>query len=257
MQGSDPELDPNELILPAVNGTLGILKSALGSSSVKRVVVTSSVTAAWQPVHKYTPITYSEDDWNDFSIKLVEEKGKDAPPFLKYAASKTLAEKAAWAFVKEQNAKFDLVTILPGHIWGRIISETTADIQGSNRTLLNPLKSAALANKTPQSAKAEWYPVDIRDVSKHHVEALLVPAAGGERLLSIASTVSTQDTINLINQNPIEGIIVPQSESLGDWKPEVEISREKIQRILGIEFYPMAETVRETVIAATEVGWKQ
>lgn len=132
--GSDPELDPAKLIGPALDGTLSILRSAL-NSSVKRVVITSSVAAVFQTIHKYTPIVYTEvsvqpmhheeyhsrihqNDWNEQSIEVVEAKGKNAPIFTKYSASKTLAEKAAWNFVKEQQPQFDLVTILPGFVWG-------------------------------------------------------------------------------------------------------------------------------------------
>lgn len=35
--------------------------------------------------------------------------------------------------------------------------------------------------------------VDARDISKQHVQALLVPDAGGERFLSAAISISPQD----------------------------------------------------------------
>ncbi|KIM31833.1 hypothetical protein M408DRAFT_239176 [Serendipita vermifera MAFF 305830] len=255
--GSDPDLDPQRLIGPAVDGTLSILRSAINSTNVKRVVVTSSVTTAWQAVPKYTPIVYNENDWNEQAVELVKAKGKEAPPFIKYAASKVLAEQAAWNFMKENNPNFDLVTILPGYVWGKILGGTAADIKGSNARLLNLLKSSTLANRTPEAMKAEWPIVDARDVSSHHVQALTAENAGGERLLSVAATISTQDAINLINANPIEGIVLPQSETLGDWIPNAEIANEKIQKVLEVTFRPVADTVRETVVGAIEAGWKQ
>jgi hypothetical protein len=61
------------------------------SSSVQRVVVTSSVAAITRPVDHQT--TLSEKDWNEISTQEVESKGKDAAGIHKYRASKTLAER--------------------------------------------------------------------------------------------------------------------------------------------------------------------
>lgn len=63
--------------------------------------------------------------------------------------------------------------------------------------------------------------------------------------------------VNYLNGDPIEGITLPQSESLGDWKPNAEISNEKIREKLGATFRPVADTVRATVLGALEVGWTQ
>lgn len=102
-----------ELIVPAVNGTVGILQSAMKYGcvtefissiesyvyrrsihrrpSVKRIVVTSSCAAVQEIDPK--PRVFSELDWNNQSVRAVEENGRDALPGVKYRASKTLAEK--------------------------------------------------------------------------------------------------------------------------------------------------------------------
>ncbi len=61
------------------------------SSSVQRIVVTSSCASVLHVSPE--PKVFSEVDWNEQSIKEVEEQGKDAPGIAKYRASKTLAEK--------------------------------------------------------------------------------------------------------------------------------------------------------------------
>lgn len=61
------------------------------SQSVKRVVVTSSGAAILRD--SPTPSTFSELDWNEQSLEIVKEKGREAPNMMKYRASKTLAEK--------------------------------------------------------------------------------------------------------------------------------------------------------------------
>lgn len=82
-----------ELIVPAVKGTVGILQSALkyGSSSLKRIVITSSCAAVMTV--KTTPDVFSESNWNDGAIEQVKAEGKNAPGIAKYRASKTLAER--------------------------------------------------------------------------------------------------------------------------------------------------------------------
>ena len=96
------------MIKPAVEGTLAALKGAQ-KHKAKRVVVTSSVAAIWKTSdEKQTHFTH--DDWTDATSKRVGA----------YEKSKTLAEKAAWDFVKAlpDDEKFELVCINPGLVLG-------------------------------------------------------------------------------------------------------------------------------------------
>ncbi|QRW06157.1 3-beta hydroxysteroid dehydrogenase/isomerase family protein [Ceratobasidium sp. AG-Ba] len=88
--------DPKELINPAVNGTLGVLKSIeKHAPQIRRVIYTSSTATIVDP-SKPPGTIYTDDDWNTYSLEQVEKKGKDAGNDM-YRASKILAEKAAWA----------------------------------------------------------------------------------------------------------------------------------------------------------------
>lgn len=73
-----------------------------------------------------------------------------------------------------------------------IISETTAEIKGSNRRLFGPLKKAALEARQPKDYLEEISIVDIRDTADHHILALTKPEAGGERFIINAATVTYQ-----------------------------------------------------------------
>lgn len=76
--------DPQELFVPAVNGTLGVLKSIKKNNpKVVRVVITSSVAAIMSSNIK-PPHTFTEKDWNDVSIAACEKDGKNAPASDKY-----------------------------------------------------------------------------------------------------------------------------------------------------------------------------
>ncbi|KAJ3519349.1 hypothetical protein NMY22_g13245 [Coprinellus aureogranulatus] len=73
-QGSD---DPDDFINPAVNGTLGVLRSALKhGQSVKRIVITSSCAAI--VTNQPEPGVWGEEDWNDAALKQLEAEGRNA-----------------------------------------------------------------------------------------------------------------------------------------------------------------------------------
>jgi dihydroflavonol-4-reductase len=99
--------DENELIRPAVEGTLNVLKAAF-AEKVKRVVTTSSTVAIIG--YKHEPREYKDIEWADLATSAA------------YGKSKTMAEKAAWDFVAEKqksNEKcFELATVLPGWVLG-------------------------------------------------------------------------------------------------------------------------------------------
>ncbi|KAG5351733.1 hypothetical protein C0989_005134 [Termitomyces sp. Mn162] len=108
----------NELLEPAVNGTVSILKSALAyGQEIKRVVVISSAAAVSDfSVYKLL----NEDDWNEPSIKEIKEKGADAAGYVKYFASKTAAERVVGGqtedFLKTGLAFIDVRDVAQAHV---------------------------------------------------------------------------------------------------------------------------------------------
>ncbi|RYD95421.1 MAG: NAD-dependent epimerase/dehydratase family protein, partial [Sphingomonadales bacterium] len=79
--------DEQELIRPAVEGTLRVLRAAR-DAGVKRVVLTSSFAAIGYG-HGERSAAFTEADWTDVNGPAVQ-------PYMK---SKTLAERAAWDFI--------------------------------------------------------------------------------------------------------------------------------------------------------------
>lgn len=86
---------------------------ACRASKVKRIVITSSLisVAGVQDIDFPDDGVFTEENWTD----VTSPGGKQA-----YAKSKTLAEKAAWDYLKElpEDEKFEVVTINPGFIVG-------------------------------------------------------------------------------------------------------------------------------------------
>lgn len=108
-----PERQHDELIVPAVNATLRALEAAKKSSSVKRVVITSSAVAII-PASILLP---SEAPPSGRIVTGDDRVREDQPPFpaafAAYVASKVAALNASDKFMKEQKPAFDVVNVMP------------------------------------------------------------------------------------------------------------------------------------------------
>jgi hypothetical protein len=65
--------------------------------------------------------------------------------------------------------------------------------------------------------------------------------------------------VNILNANPVQGITVPKGkpELLDGWVPKATFSNQLSRQLFGVDYRPMEDTVRNTVIHALEVGWHQ
>ena len=157
--------DENELIKPAVDGTLRALKAAK-KAGIKRVVLTSSTVA--MSGGKKGLIKLNEDSWTDVNAKNVTA----------YFKSKTLAEKSAWDFIKNQtgDAKLELVVVNPGPIYGPTLT-------GNLATEAMDFFKKLITGKVPMLPKAYSVMSDVRDVAAIHVAALENEKANGKRFI--------------------------------------------------------------------------
>ncbi|KAF3533916.1 hypothetical protein DY000_02041542 [Brassica cretica] len=107
----DPEKD---MINPAIQGVINVLKSCLNSNSVKRVIYTSSAAAVSINNLSGPGLVMTEENWSDIDFLR-----KEKPFNWAYPISKVLAEKAAYQFAQENN--IDLVTVVPALIAGNTL----------------------------------------------------------------------------------------------------------------------------------------
>ena len=157
--------DENALIRPAVDGTLRALKAAK-KAGVKRVVITSS-TAAMQGGQAGL-IMINQNSWTDL----------EAENLTAYFKSKTLAEKHAWEFIRDQtgDTKLELVVINPGPIYGPTL---TGNLTGESMVFFQKL----ITGKVPMLPRASSVMSDVRDVAAIHVAALENEKANGKRFI--------------------------------------------------------------------------
>lgn len=98
--------DENQLIRPALRGTMIILKACV-DAGVKRVVLTGSCSSIFGDRFEENRV-YTEKDWPYFRRLKA------------YSKSKVAAERAAWEFVKEREVKnlscFQLAVVNPGYV---------------------------------------------------------------------------------------------------------------------------------------------
>ncbi|MEU8896722.1 aldehyde reductase [Nocardia sp. NPDC048505] len=163
-----PPADERELIGPAVEGTLRVLRAAAAAGTVRRVVLTSSI-AAIAHGHARHDVIRTEADWS-----VVAESAA-------YQKSKTLAERAAWDFVAAEQP-FELVAVNPGMVLGPLQSATATS------TSHEPVRRL-LAGAVPGAPRVGWATVDVRDLAVLHRLALEQPAAAGNRYIAAGEHV--------------------------------------------------------------------
>jgi dihydroflavonol-4-reductase len=157
--------DPDELIVPARDGALRVLRAAL-DAGVERVVMTSSIAAIRSNRESSETAPYTEDDWTD---------GNDTAR-TPYVRSKTLAEQAAWELVRSANAEQRLAVVNPGAIIGPALSnDHSYSLQAVQRLVEGDM---------PAVPRLGFTFVDVRDVADLHTRAMTQQQAGGERFIA-------------------------------------------------------------------------
>ncbi|KAI9057802.1 NAD-P-binding protein [Trametes sanguinea] len=250
--------DPQAAIEPAVKGTLSILQSALETSSVKRVVLASSISAIASG-SICAPRAYTEEDWNDQAVQLTEEKGRDAPGLIKYEASKTLAERAAWDFMERHRevASFDLCVVNPSLVFGPLVDDTLP----SPATLpVTPamMYNALFARPRPAERTLKCFnSVDVRDVTEILTKSLETREAGGQRIIANAHVCTWEDWL-IANERlgllPGLDRVSPEEAS----KPcplNPFFVNDKSKQMFGITYRGIEETLKDTVADWKARGW--
>lgn len=155
----------DDLIIPAREGALRVLRAAR-EAGVKRVVLTSSFAAIGYGKIPQRP--FDETDWTDITN----------PHLGAYAKSKTIAERAAWDYVAQENGAIELSVVNPVGVFGPALAPDTST------SIL--LVQRLMEGSVPGCPKLWFGAVDVRDVADLHMRCMTDPAAKGERFLATA-----------------------------------------------------------------------
>ncbi len=172
-----------ELVRPAVDGTLHVLKAAV-KNGVKRVVLTSSSGAIMygkkkEERHK----TFDEKDWTDTG------NVKDSTPYFR---SKTLAEKAAWDFIEGQDPETELSTVCPGAILGPVLENDF----GTSANIVIKIMDGS----TPAVPNIGFDMVDVRSVAALLIKVMESPKAANQRYVGSAGFMRFKEVAQILKQ---------------------------------------------------------
>jgi dihydroflavonol-4-reductase len=175
--------DDDYFVKPAVAGVKRAFKFAK-KHNIKKVVLTSSVAAIFESDEdkKY----YDENDWSDPKSHKINS----------YSKSKTLAEKAAWDFIKENKDPFELAVVNPALVIGPSL---TGDLGESNKAI-----EMVVTGKMPVAIPLQFGFVDVRDVATAHILAMQNPLSNGERFALSERDLWYKDIAQLLSENGFE-----------------------------------------------------
>lgn len=253
LQAKDPQ---REIVDVAVHGTRNVLESANRASTVRRVVLTSSVAAVMSDDQPADHV-FTEADWNRTARLSVD------PYFL----AKTLAERAAWAYHETLPAdeRFALVALNPAVVMGPL--HTRAHNRSSPNTLRDLMRG-----KMPACPRLHMGLVDVRDVADAHARALENPEAHGRYLLQadglwlrdMARTLKAHYPQYKIPTRQMPDLLL-YAAALVDKRLSLRWLRRNVGRVirvdttrsrdeLGVHYRPIDETLLDTADSFVRLG---
>ncbi|GAB2473979.1 Rossmann-fold NAD(P)-binding domain-containing protein [Jatrophihabitans fulvus] len=228
--------DPDELIGPARDGTLRVLRAAVAAGA-RRVVLTSSFAAVgYSPK---TPPEFTEDDWTD----------PDTPGLPPYPRSKAIAERAAWDVMATDGGDTELVVVNPTGVFGPTLTTRL----GSSMQLVKAMLDGTMA----VAPRARFGIADVRDVADLHRRAMASPAAAGKRFLAVSNDPATNFLAFAAVLREHLGDVasrVPVEEAPGEDRPAPVIHNDRARTELGWQPRPSVETIVDTGRSLLELG---
>jgi dihydroflavonol-4-reductase len=172
----------DELVVPARDGTLRVLRAA-NDAGVERVVLTSSMSAIAYGNDRSK--TFDESDWTNLQGKRIGA----------YDKSKTIAERAAWSYMDAlgSDATMQLVVLNPGLVLGPLLSSDW----GTSGELVKRI----IDRGVPAIPDISLAMVDVRDVASAHVSAMTVPEAAGQRFICVEANHSMMEVAVILERH--------------------------------------------------------
>ena len=222
--------DEDFFVKPAVAGVNRAMKFAK-KHNVKKVVLTSSVAAIYETMESKS--YYDENDWSD----------PENPAISHYSKSKTLAEKAAWEFVENENHPFELAVINPALVIGPSLS---GDLGESNKAI-----EMVATGKMPVAVPLQFGYVDVRDVAAAHILAMQNPSSNGERFALAEKDLWYGDVAKVLRDNgfdkaPTLAVPVWLAKILAIFSKELK---------LAVPYLGRLRSVKNTSKAKDILGW--
>jgi len=190
--------NPDDLIVPAREGTLNVMRAA-SRASVQRVVQTSSLSAIFHGCDDPNSHLFTEADWTD-------PDHKDNVP---YTRSKAIAERAAWAELPKLPRPLEWVAINPGMVLGPVLDkDSSASVQ---------LVVKLLKGEIPGLPRFGYPIVDVRDLADLEVRAMTAPQAAGQRYIGSGPFIPLSDIAHVLKDRLGDKAKKVPTRKLPDW----------------------------------------
>jgi len=223
----------DELIIPARDGVLRVLKAAR-DASVRRVVMTSTCGAIYYG-HPPQTAPFDETSWTNLDGEMSA-----------YVKSKAIAERAAWDFVATEGRALELSVVNPAGIFGPVLGRDFS----SSIELVQRLMTGA-----PGCPRLYFGVVDVRDVADLHLRAMTNPGAKGERFIAVSGNVmSMLDIANLLKTRLGDAARKVPTRQLPDWLVRfIALFDPRMRQLV-----PLLGHIRNATSAKAEraLGWK-
>lgn len=243
--------DPQtQLIDPALRGTQNILDSVERTTTVERLVLTSSCAAIYgdnRDLLRTANGRFTENDWNTTSSLQHQP----------YFYSKTLAERAAWE-AAERQSRWKLVVLNPSLVIGPGLN---AHATSESFNVIRQFGDGRMRFGAPDLGLGV---VDVRDVAEAHLRAAFLPEAGGRHILSgyntslpaLAQTLLPRYAAYPIPRRTLPTWLVWLAAPLTDRSITRRFVRDNVglpwiadnsksQRALGLHYRPLQESMHE------------
>ncbi|MEZ0389323.1 MAG: SDR family oxidoreductase [Verrucomicrobium sp.] len=237
------------LVAPARDGTLRVLRAAV-EAKVRRVVMTSAAATA-RPSLDSAQVS-DETLWADPAD----------PQFDAYRVSKILAERAAWDFMRSLGNTTEFVAILPGAVFGPVL---TPENLGSVQII-----HSLLQGRPAFLPRLGFWIVDVRDLADLHIRAMTSPHAAGQRFLAAGEFLWMQEIAQILRarlgrlalKTPIRQLPTFVVKLLLPFMPQFRalapllgrkflLTTEKARRTLGFSPRPAADTLHDCATSLT------
>jgi len=237
------DMDREELISTAVNGSLGVMK-ACKESGVKRVVLTSSL-AAVECGNDEGSLT--ESTWANASVYDNSENHRGNGQWnthYAYVKSKVEQEKAVTAYCEDNN--IDLRVVVPGNLCvGPVAS---SHINGTMRRLADIMQG-----KNTLMGAADLGIVHVRDVVETEIKCMTTESASG-RYLVTSDMVMIEDLFATLKELYPKYQVAPlinQDISSGV-QGKARTVETRVTKELGVQLTPLSGCVKDAVDSMIE-----
>ncbi|KAI0042207.1 NAD-P-binding protein, partial [Auriscalpium vulgare] len=236
---------PDILIKTAVDGTTRILEAAVAAHAQK-AVITSSIVALATLEHLSTSVTIGTDDWSPLTHK--DALQSDASASLVYAASKALADRAAWAFAQGHPA-LSVTSIYPPVMLGRAGRGYAIDAPASGTNgMVYALVSGPAGRAVPAVRAAVGTFLNVADAARAHVNALQL-AGAPTRIIPNAGEYSWVRAVrHLAARRPELSVRLPVVEGDGPPMPAHAVFDNSSAKLVGFGAYISFEETVEAVV---------